>query len=379
MVPLRPGDRSATRKIKGAAFNAHNYGHAVHRAKQTSNQLLMRHTPPADEHVRFTSIWMVELLTPSTVDPFLRSLRKRRIRPERTDLADWMIDIRGRAPFEGTQGLGTYTGTGSKGPLRRTERARDLPKEFSEVGLQMVSVTRTITAIVARFVLTDEEAGGLERILRTAPRARVVRERGGAIGETFPETIKARDVLHYQRRIREVGRRWLRRRVIGLFGTGLVGGAVPTAELFLVDDEMPLQGDYLSANAQWLRTAHLDGVMGDTWIATDPVGLRAMVPTGLETLEVRHALVLAGSRRHLAHWSSARAAAVGPGAVRLDPLVDFDMDTLAAKWALRSLFEGWEAQSAFTRDASPARLAATRLRGQSRRSPGVSSYCCDRR
>ncbi len=217
----------------------------------------------------------------------------------------------------------------------------------------MVSVTRTITAIVARFVLTDEEAGGLERILRTAPRARVVRERGGAIGETFPETIKARDVLHYQRRIREVGRRWLRRRVIGLFGTGLVGGAVPTAELFLVDDEMPLQGDYLSANAQWLRTAHLDGVMGDTWIATDPVGLRAMVPTGLETLEVRHALVLAGSRRHLAHWSSARAAAVGPGAVRLDPLVDFDMDTLAAKWALRSLFEGWEAQSAFTRDASP--------------------------
>ncbi len=331
----------------------HSFIHMSAMARQRYATQSELHTPPADAHLSLTRLWIVEMLTSSTVDAALRALRRGRLGLEQHELDEWVMDIRGRAPFEGSRGIGTFTRAGPVGLFDRASKARDLPRQFSRVELRIASVTRTINAVIAEFTLTDDAAGEIESLLRAPTPDRITREHGGAIGSTFAENVKAEQVHMWRDQLHREAHRWLIRQVPGIFSSKSTRGAVPTAELVVVDGETPLQGRFLSRSARWLHACDLDGVMGEVWICTDPVGLRAKVPLGFEEPRVRHNLVLAAARSHLPAAST--VAPTGSRSDLPDALRDVEWDGLLAAWGLRSLAEVWEAQGSLSRDLSSRR------------------------
>jgi hypothetical protein len=341
-------------KLRRLATQLQSFIHLAAMARQRDATLSALHTPPADAHVSLTRVWLVEMLTSSTVDTALRALRRGRLGLEQRELDEWVMDIRGRAPFEGSRGIGTFTRAGPVGQFdKMVGKARDLPPQFSRVGLRIVSVTRTINAVIAEFTLTADAAGTIETLLRAPTHDRITREHGGAIGTTFAESVKAEQVLMWRDQLHREAHRWLTRQVPGIFSNRSTRDAVPTAELVVVDGEMPLQGRFLIPSARWLHACDLDGVMSEVWICTDPIGLRAKVPLGFEEPRVRHNLVLAAARRHLPADST--IAPTGSQSDLPDALRDVEWDGLLAAWGLRSLVEVWEAQGSLSRDLSSRR------------------------
>jgi hypothetical protein len=220
------------------------------------------------------------------------------------------------------------------------------------VELRIVSVTRTINAVIAGFTLTDDAAGRIETLLRAPTPDRITREPGGAIGTSFAENVKAEQILMWRDQLRREAHSWLTRQVPGIFSRKSARVAVPTAEFVVVDGETPLQGRFLSPAARWLHACDLDGVMGDVWICTDPIDLRAKVPHGFEESRVRHNLVLAATRSHI---SAASTIPTGSRSDLPEALRDVEWDGLLAAWGLRSLLEVWEAQGSLSRDLSSRR------------------------
>ena len=236
---------------------------------------------------------------------------------------------------------------------------KDIPDQFSRVELRIRSVTRTINAVIAEFVLTDDAAGEMERLLREPTRDRVTRERGGSILTSPAETVKGERLLEFHKQLRHHAHRWLRRQVPGVFSMKETRGTVPTAELIILDRETPFQGGQLTPASQWLRVCGLAGRPGDIWTCADPDALRAKVPYGFDDERTRHNLVLAVAWSQL--FSTAKGASAKSRPTLSDTLRDVELDGLLAAWGLRSLFETWEARAALSRDLSSRRWRRWRI------------------
>jgi hypothetical protein len=336
------------------ASQLHLYLHDRERARRSDPALVALSTPPVQERLSIPRIWVVELVTSATAEDVLRALRNSRLELRHKDVDEWLLDVRGRAPFLGSRGLGTFQREKSGAAvIGRSAIAQDLPNRFSQVELRVRSITRTINAVIAEFTLTDEAAGQVEALLRRPTLDEVVRSRRGGVGLRPAEQIKRDNVEKWREEVSSDAHKWLSNHVPGVFSHKRTWRAVPTAELAIIDHEMPLQGIALSQAAQWLRACGLAGKPGGVWIGTDPVGLRAQIPAGFEGAISRNHLILAAPLSHL--LASSPLGGLPSRSALPDAFRYREWDGLLAAWAIRSLLEVWEAQGALSRDFSSRR------------------------
>ena len=307
---------------------------------------------PADEHLRLLAIWIVEILTPSTVDQATAGLASLTWASELSQPpAEWLDEIRERPSVNAFMSLG-YA---SNRPRPGMGRVDDLPEEFSMVEVSLSSLTATLTAVVGQFILSTAGSNQIEEALRHEYSPEV-RYRQGAFRNFNPPMQQAKAVRDVRQRLRADVSGWLKRQVPGAFAAGLLDGQFPALELLVTEKEQPLQGAWGNRSV-WTDAAGLAGYTG-TWISTTINGLRAHQEHWSSVPGERHSLVLAGRREELeaaGRWTGHTgddAITIGLGeASRL----------LASTWAASSLVQGWDAQFGRARDLAARHLSGWRI------------------
>ncbi|WP_156891258.1 hypothetical protein [Agromyces subbeticus] len=210
---------------------------------------------PADEKVHLPLIWAVEMFPPSYAASMARNIQK----------AGW------RATWPSAHGdvqervrRARVTGTVNSTTLARLLSADEpaahlmgytptrLPKEYRSIEITMIELQNSLTAIVAAFELSEPESLALDRLLHVVPEPEIKPLRGG--GHSIRSRIQMSGELIEQERARmRAGvRRWLSRRVPGVFALE-AQGHLPVMDLLVTTIAAPFEsnmrdiGNYLPA------------------------------------------------------------------------------------------------------------------------------------
>lgn len=198
----------------------------------------------ADEHVRVSTLWAVELFPPSEIASLEATIERNKWGRRRHRLMGDPSSLEMLARSRSRSGatwwrLADIVGLDSKLFVPDGSRER-LPPEFDYVELKAVQLGEGLTAVVARFMVTENASLAVDRTWHTPHAPRLVRGHGRPRAEDrewagYAMTQESRNRLH------EAARTWLRERVPGFFAS--TDEPQRLLDLMLMDQFDPSKGE----------------------------------------------------------------------------------------------------------------------------------------
>ncbi|MCC3271106.1 hypothetical protein MUG94_10365 [Arthrobacter gengyunqii] len=174
---------------------------------------------PEDEKVSLPYFWLVEYYSPSHAEDLARRIGSRKwsradfIRTEGAD--DAVRQGRQRDGSLGVQDIATLVSHDYQGFFPSAVRMR-LPDPFKTISLRLLPLGSALTAVVARFDLTDAAAASLDDALRAEYRPRLCRVKGRLhVRQRMYVALEA--VQMKREELHQAGRNWLANELPGLF------------------------------------------------------------------------------------------------------------------------------------------------------------------
>ena len=315
---------------------------------------------PENEHIEVAALWLVELYTPSAVRGLLMAIEKNgwdRGMVRDRSLTDWMGKVR----------EGRLAGWTSIGPIGRPRAPRifsevvsDLPEGVQFVLPRLMSLTPSVTALVACFVLdapvSDAVMGPLTEDFHDSihgdPRRKWYRTlRYLAFGGTAhngysvipPHVRRARAVEETLDDIETQCAAWIRANLPGTFARGLRQGSFPSFALLVTEQMQPLTEPVRHLLA--LEGTRLNRDL-DAWADPGLPQFRFVFPRAWERRPLR------------VHIGCKRSEAVPEGPGRTDRAshfaiahhLDESLHGFASRWAQGALLDGYHEVLATQRD-----------------------------
>jgi hypothetical protein len=319
-------------------------------------------TPPPNESVQLAALWVIELYTPSTVGHLARALQRLRwlhsTAAGQRDYSAWLTDQRARATEayveiatiapEKPQGL-----YGKKGPV---------PGEFCAINLTLYALTPSLTALVACFVVNDDNARQLDAVLRRDVHTTGAHKKG-IVSIVAAEGNKTLAACRMRQRLQRSAVQWIARYFPGVFTrgswvarlmvrrwrarNGILRGEIPVVELILLEEAHPREA--LSKEAAHRRYVRILGIGSYPSWASDAVdGLLLSEPSGWRNnyAPSQHTLTLAVLRRTVGDALGARDA------TNWQLIFGLQLRLLGVftRWALTAFLEGENSQLSVIRD-----------------------------
>lgn len=230
-------------------FNEHD------RHKATSQQ--DRLTIPDDEHISVPSVWVVELFSPNETPILERAIRKNGWDKKRY----WLVGEKGNveALNHSRAGKGYRWWKLAKIVNTKVDEAKyyvladsirnKLPSQFVGVHLKAIQVGAGLTAVIARFNLTEEAAESLDKVWHDKHEPIIVRDGGrfhpkDSEAASYQITQDARKALH------DNARKWMTQHCPGFFASNnepqLVMDLILTSKYDPTSSKLP-DRDFLDA------------------------------------------------------------------------------------------------------------------------------------
>lgn len=204
-------------------------------------------TVPDDEHVTIPDLWVVELFPPSEF-PSLEHAIEKNAWDRRRHL---LLGAESNREMLSRSRAGTGPTWWSLAEITRVDgnfwspdaTREKLSAEFEFIQLKAIQLGQGLTAVVARFTVSDTAARKLDEVWHAPHEPKLVRTGRRPRAEdrewaAYRVTQEARHALH------EVARDWLRRRCPGFFAAA--GESQPLLDLILMDRFDPLSGTQTS-------------------------------------------------------------------------------------------------------------------------------------
>lgn len=174
---------------------------------------------PEGEKVSFPYFWLVEYYSPSHAEDLARRIGSRKwsqadsMRPGSAD--DAVRQGRQRDGSLGVHDIATLFSHDYQGFFPGAVRTR-LPDPFKTISLRLLPLGSALTAVVARFDLTDAAAASLDDALRAEYQSRLRRDRGRL--QVRQRMFVALEAVQTKREeLHQAGRDWLAHELPGLF------------------------------------------------------------------------------------------------------------------------------------------------------------------
>lgn len=228
---MNPNDRASTlgRRLKWAASAQMFYIDARINRNRRRNEIARRFgkyeahdneqtTPPPDEHVTWSALWIAELYLPTHVQDLKRGLSElgwdESGGVNRRDALSWLNKARAKGELD-------YIRPGFFRPkhsaLFPTATPLDMPESFAFLHPMLMQVGPGVTVLVATFALAETEQGCLDRSLRD--KAQVLVTPFGRTGHQMRPVsfVKQARIGSERQRIRDSAASWVRRYMPGVF------------------------------------------------------------------------------------------------------------------------------------------------------------------
>lgn len=250
-------------------------------------------------------------------------------------------------------------------PNRRVDK---IPTGISYIHLGLLSITSSLTALVAQFVLEDEEAGRLNFLVNTDRATSTVPQAGLSFRIYDALSQKCEAVDDFRAGIRSDSEEWLRSRFPGFFASR-PNGSHPATELMVTEEQEPWEPEEdASRHRRWLDVLGLSGWFGH-WeyermksLRMSEVG-RINGPTRRRSR--KHVIVIAGRRRDL--FEKARSGQVDDQSdwYIVQRLHDI-LPPLIAQFAVSAMLSEMEEELASIRDLTDKALHGSSARSLDR-------------
>lgn len=190
-------------------------------------------TPPGDERIGWTALWMVEVYTSAHADALLRGARRLgwdSDRIMRSDAVDWMRSVRATGALHWTR-PGFFRPR--EGALFPTAVRADIPGSFAYLHPLLVQLGPGVTALVAQFALAEDEVESLDRVLRAPADGRIEALGWTGYRSVPADQVKAERLGSERARIRGAAAGWIAANLPGLFSAA--GELPPTWDLIATE------------------------------------------------------------------------------------------------------------------------------------------------
>lgn len=213
-------------------------------------------TPPANERIETACIWVVEFYTPSQAESLSRSLSALGWSlPDRNDpegVLDWLVSQSGSMSSVGWKNLGIVARPGEQRFLGMF-RTAPLPDGVDIAHGVIDHVFPGVFAICMQFVLADEAAGAVEKVLREDRRT-FAKHIPRGVQFVTPFDQKQEDASRVRAELRTRCVRWFVENLPGYFST-FDASRFPTAEFLFLQEAEPF-GD----GSSWMSFLELLGL-----------------------------------------------------------------------------------------------------------------------
>jgi hypothetical protein len=242
--------------------------------------------PPADERMLVHAIWGVEFYTPvhaaALVDRLIRlGFDKRRSWAGREKVSDYVRLQRGGIG-ESWLNLGLVVSPAASGWSMFDAVRIEIPTGVRAGFLQLHTLTSSLTALVAMFVLEDDAAGALERVLRRDDFRASGKIEGRGYTINPPSNVKDAAVKAQRRRTHALVADWIADTLPGAFAANKE--TTPTAELVTTQSALPL--DERSQDLEYLRAAGLANWTPAVWKSSELPNWRLTLQDGDQRLTI---------------------------------------------------------------------------------------------
>jgi len=174
------------------------------------------HGLPADELISMPALWLTEVFLPADAQALARALPKQSLSSGSVDPKSWLAGVRGSDSPGAWTRISEYYGNGDTGFFPGNEKAKDLPAAFSNVSIYLVSVSPSITALVARMRCTEDHAKTFDKVLRQHRSTKVKKTRYG-YSNYPPQRVREQAVADWLEQSATQGQQWLQQRYQGVF------------------------------------------------------------------------------------------------------------------------------------------------------------------
>ena len=192
-------------------------------------------TPPVDELIDLSCVWVVEFYTPAHVDTLLTNLKRLEWGGNDRDFAvmsdpvAWIIESRQRPFGGGWCDLGVIYSRTDGVPALSRRRTAPLPPNVQCVTGGLYSITSSLICIVMGFVFEGDYCAQFDKALRTDRETYTSPlMRGRRIHS--PENQKIDHIRQIRDEMIGLATDWFQKHLPGLFSSGLLGGKLPTCE-----------------------------------------------------------------------------------------------------------------------------------------------------
>lgn len=317
---------------------------------------------PEDEGVQLATIWVVELYTPSQIEGLKRGISRlgwEHGRSSTESILAWAADAR-RGDGGAWMSLGMVTSKRNFVAERRAE----LPHGVHAALPVLMSLTPSITALIIPFMMDDASSRALNGPLRASFATRtedlpglrwwnivahVLFNRDIRFARTIhdPQSERSRAVAQCVSEIEADCCNWIRRKLPGVFSSGLRDGMFPTAALTITEKNNPGKDNLLSVRA--FHGLRIDRDF-DAWISEKWPAARVVIPGLRDEDGLR--LTFACRRRDAFPTTGGYHDPTGNWAIaqRADEMIR----ELLARWAVTAMLDGYGEQLSALRDKSAA-------------------------
>jgi len=307
-----------------------------------------------DEKILIPKIWLAEVFTPSRSDDLRDQLRQtgwiQRLSPGHTvdQLDEWLEAQRQSKAFGSWRLIATVHDHYNRNSLAYNPTTDRVPAEFSSVEISAVSVSPSMTVVIAGFNITDARQSFATELLNAEYPPRLVRRAGRRMVESG-DWAKEMAVRAERERLVSAASRWLRTRLRGSFAS-FPSGRHPALSLLITRTANPAPPEN-EQSAPYLRALDLDSI-SDRWRCREFPGLtlhRQRDSFWLPDLGDRH--TLAGrmadalpEEAYEGHGAARSSRSIG------DILEQYDVRNVVVVLAIDTLIGAYETSNAHTRD-----------------------------
>ena len=247
---------------------------------------------PDGERLRMPAIWVAEVFTPTTVSNLVEGIRGLAVKmgqsPESsTEVLDWILSSRRLGESDSRDVL--YVRPKNNSVKGRTA-VEQTPPGIKYIHLQLITLTSTVTVLIAKFGLDEDRERQLEGILNQDRTTQVRRNSDGTLSPLNVASLKTAAADNWQISLRRDATRWMTERFQGFFSR-VSPDQLPSMALMLTKDYVPWHLRVLLMRVDWASILYLAGPRG-CWEANDLYSLRLQpVTRGMQ----RHCFTLAVS------------------------------------------------------------------------------------
>ncbi|MEN3614441.1 hypothetical protein AAH979_33490 [Plantactinospora sp. ZYX-F-223] len=326
---------------------------------------------PAGEHVSLPAIWLVEVYTPTTLPGILHKMQRYMEAAtgfrQHEDIDNWLSSVR-RRPWGAWINLNWVTREKVSffAPDRRIDK---IPDGVKYIRLGIVSITSSLTALVAQFVLEDELSALLNGIVNTDRTTFTTRDSNYVVSIHNVEQQKHDSVYKMRRELREDAEGWLRSRFPGFFAVR-PKGAYPVVELLITDKALPWDSALgrTGKRDRWADILDLFGAFG-YWECEELSALRMNEATRIGRRGSRerrqHVVVIAGRRKDLFEQERFKSAEDESDWYAVQRIHDY-ASMLATRFAITAVLDEVESDLSSIRDLTDKALHGSSARSLDR-------------